>query len=65
MGALKPFLFSCDSHINEPKGLWVDSLPPALKDRALRPKKDDKYFYVEGNGQTLMRMQVGGRRIWQ
>jgi predicted TIM-barrel fold metal-dependent hydrolase len=55
---VKPFIFSCDSHINEPKTLWLDALPAALKDKALRTRKDEKYFYVDGNGQTLMRMQV-------
>ena len=56
---MKPFLFSCDSHINEPKTLWLDNLPTALKDKALQTKKDEKYFYVAGNGQNLMRMQIG------
>lgn len=55
---MRPFLFSCDAHINEPKTLWLDRLPTTLKDRALQPRKDDKYFYVEGNGKRLMRMQV-------
>ncbi len=55
---MKPFLFSCDSHINEPKTLWLDKLPPSMKDRGLATKKDEKYFYLEANGQTLMRMQI-------
>jgi predicted TIM-barrel fold metal-dependent hydrolase len=55
---MKPFLFSCDSHINEPKTLWLDKLPPSMKDRGLATKKDEKYFYMEANGQILMRMQI-------
>ena len=55
---MKPFLFSCDSHINEPKTLWLDKLPAGLKDRGLSTKKDEKYFYLEANGQILLRMQI-------
>ena len=55
---MKPFLFSCDSHINEPKNLWLDKLPASLKDKGIKTKKDEKYFYLEANGQVLMRMQI-------
>lgn len=55
---MKPFVFSCDSHVNEPRTLWQDHLPAAMKDRALQTKKDDRYFYVTGNDKTLMRMQI-------
>lgn len=55
---MKPFVFSCDSHVNEPRTLWQDKLPAAMKDKAIQPRKDEKYFSVLGNGKTLMRMQV-------
>jgi predicted TIM-barrel fold metal-dependent hydrolase len=55
---MKPFLFSCDSHINEPKTLWLDNLPSAMRDRAIQTKKDERHFYLTGNGLQLMKMQV-------
>ena len=55
---MKPFLFSCDSHINEPKSLWQDNLPVHLRDRAIHAKKDERYFYLVGNGLQLMKMQI-------
>ena len=37
---MKPFVFSCDSHINEPKDLWLANLPPAMRDKGLGTRKD-------------------------
>jgi len=55
---MKPFVLSCDSHVVEPKSLWVDGLPASMRDKALRARKDEKNFFVEGNGMTLLKMQV-------
>jgi len=55
---MKPYVLSCDSHVVEPHSLWVDGLPANMRDKALRPRKDEKNFFVEGNGMTLLKMQV-------
>lgn len=55
---MKPYVFSCDSHVVEPRSLWADKLPASMKDRGLMPRKDEKNFFVDGNGQVLLKMQV-------
>jgi len=55
---MKPYVFSCDSHVVEPRALWADKLPAGLRDKALMTRKDEKNFFVDGNGQTLLKMQV-------
>ncbi|WP_084582351.1 amidohydrolase family protein [Sphingomonas azotifigens] len=55
---MKPFVLSCDSHVVEPKDLWAERLPASLRDRAFRSRKDEKNFFVEANGMTLLKMQV-------
>lgn len=55
---MKPFVLSCDSHVVEPKSLWLEGLPVGMRDRALKMRKDEKNFFVDGNGMVLMKMQV-------
>lgn len=55
---MKPYVLSCDSHVVEPKTLWADGLPVGMRDKALLPRKDEKNFFVDGNGMTLLKMQV-------
>jgi len=55
---MKPFVLSCDSHAVEPRTLWADKLPVGMRDKALMTRKDDKNFFVDGNGMTLLKMQV-------
>ncbi|HSV47789.1 MAG TPA: hypothetical protein VLJ58_18515, partial [Ramlibacter sp.] len=53
------FVFSMDSHVVEPRGLWQEGLPPALRDRALRAERREGYLVMTADGQDLHRMQVG------
>ena len=55
---MKPFVLSCDSHVVEPKDLWLQGLPVGMRDKGLQTRKNDKNFFVEGNGMTLLKMQV-------
>ncbi|MGE0387445.1 MAG: amidohydrolase family protein [Gammaproteobacteria bacterium] len=55
---MKPFIFSADAHVNEPKGLWQDQLPASMKDYALRTSRDDTYFYTMCGERVLHRMQL-------
>ena len=55
---MKPFVLSCDSHVVEPLDLWAEGLPANMRDKAFRSRKDEKNFFVEANGMTLLKMQV-------
>jgi len=55
---MKPYVFSCDSHVVEPRNLWAENLPASMRDKALMTRKDEKNFFVDGNGVTLLKMQV-------
>jgi len=55
---MKPFVLSCDSHVVEPRALWAENLPSGMRDKALMTRKDEKNFFVDGNGMTLLKMQV-------
>ncbi|MCP1472359.1 putative TIM-barrel fold metal-dependent hydrolase [Sphingobium sp. OAS761] len=55
---MKPYVLSCDSHVVEPRTLWADNLPASMRDKGLATRKDEKNFFVEGNGKTLLKMQV-------
>ena len=54
-----PFVFSMDSHVVEPRPLWQEGLPAALRDRALRAERRDGYIVMTADGKDLHRMQVG------
>jgi predicted TIM-barrel fold metal-dependent hydrolase len=56
---MTPFVFSMDSHVVEPRPLWQEGLPPALRDRALRAERRDGYIVMTADGVDLHRMQVG------
>lgn len=55
---MKPYVLSCDSHVVEPRTLWADNLPSSMRDKGLMTRKDEKNFFVDGNGMTLLKMQV-------
>jgi len=57
---MNPFVFSMDSHVVEPRGLWQEMLPARFKDRALRSERqEDRYIAMVADGKTLHRMQIG------
>lgn len=53
------YVFSMDSHVAEPRTLWMDNLPAHLKGRALQAKRDEKYISMVADNMVLHRMQVG------
>ena len=53
------FIFSMDSHVVEPRGLWQDLLPASLKDRGLRTERDGQYITMIGDNKKIHRMQIG------
>ena len=56
---MKPYVFSMDSHVVEPRPLWQDGLPAHLRDRALRAERRDGYLVMTADGKDLHRMQIG------
>lgn len=53
------YVFSMDSHVVEPRGLWQELLPASLKDRGLRSERDGPYITMIGDNKPIHRMQVG------
>lgn len=59
MSSSQPYVFSMDSHVVEPRGLWQDLLPASLKDRGLRTERDGPYITMIGDNKKIHRMQIG------
>ena len=52
------FVFSADSHIQEPGDLYLEALPASLKRHALRATRDEKNAILMGTeGNVIFRMQ--------
>ena len=65
----KPFVFSADAHVMEPRDLYLDGLPASLKSQALRATRDEKGAILMGTeDKVIFRMQPvmeefsGGKR---
>jgi predicted TIM-barrel fold metal-dependent hydrolase len=56
---MKPYIFSMDSHVVEPRTLWQDGLPARFRDRALRAERREGYLVMTADGKDLHRMQIG------
>ena len=52
---MKPFVFSADSHIGEPRGLFSNGLPDRLGDHALVTLKTDDELQVKIGDRLLTR----------
>jgi len=59
---MKPFVFSADSHIQEPDALYVDGLPAKLKRHALHVRKDGDYLIAGTEEKTIHRLRLGKHR---
>ena len=56
---MKPFVFSADSHILEPKTLFVDGLPPSLRSHAMVSRKQDDHLVTGNEHKVIYRLRVG------
>ncbi len=56
---MKPFIFSADSHVMEPKTLFLDNLPASLKSHAIHTKKVDDALITGTEHKTIYRLRVG------
>jgi predicted TIM-barrel fold metal-dependent hydrolase len=56
---MKPFVFSADSHIMEPKTLFLDELPASLKRHAIHARKVDDYLVTGTEDKVIYRLKVG------
>ena len=59
---MKPFVFSADSHIQEPDALYVDGLPASLKRYALQVRKDGDYLIAGTDEKQIHRLRLGKHR---
>jgi len=53
------FIFSMDAHIIEPKTLWYERLPAAMKERGPRGEKKDGYLNIICDNKIVHRMNMG------
>lgn len=53
---VRPFVFSCDAHIAEPKDLFLEKMPAHLKQYAIHTRMGEKYRETCIGDQVLLRM---------
>ena len=58
---MKPFIFSADAHVMEPKTLFLDKLPAALKPHAIHSWKQDDFLITGTEHKTIYRLRVGAK----
>jgi predicted TIM-barrel fold metal-dependent hydrolase len=59
---MKPFVFSADSHIMEPAGIFLDGLPASLKDHAIHARKEGEFLITGTKDKIIYRLRVGQHR---
>lgn len=59
---MKPYVFSADSHVMEPEGLFLDGLPASLKDHAIHARKEGDYLVTGTKDKIIYRLRVGQHR---
>ena len=59
---MKPFVFSADSHIMEPSGIFLDGLPASLKKHAIHARKEGEYLITGTEEKIIYRLRVGKHR---
>jgi predicted TIM-barrel fold metal-dependent hydrolase len=59
---MKPFVFSADSHIMEPAGIFLDGLPASLKDHAIHARKEGEFLITGTKYKIIYRLRVGQHR---
>jgi predicted TIM-barrel fold metal-dependent hydrolase len=59
---MKSFVFSADSHIMEPAGLFLDGLPASLKDHAIHARKEGEFLITGTKEKIIYRLRVGQHR---
>lgn len=55
---MSTLVFSADSHVVEPKGLYQDRLPESMRDRALQTERTDQHLLLKGDGRVLQKMML-------
>jgi predicted TIM-barrel fold metal-dependent hydrolase len=59
---VKPFVFSSDSHLLEPKDLFTAGLPENLKRHAIHSRFEDPYMIAGTAEKVIHRMRLGPQR---
>ena len=55
---MKPFIFSADSHVREPNGLFLDGLPASLKPHAVRVVKEGDTMITRTDHKVIFRLRL-------
>ena len=56
---MKPFIFSADAHVMEPKTLFLDKLPASLRRHAIHARKEDDFLITGTEDKIIYRLRVG------
>lgn len=56
---MTPFIFSADSHVMEPKTLFLDNLPAALQKHAIHARKEGDFMITGTADKVIYRLRVG------
>jgi predicted TIM-barrel fold metal-dependent hydrolase len=60
--AMKPFVFSADSHVMEPATIFLDGLPASLKKHAIHSRKEGDFLITGTEDKVIYRLRVGQHR---
>jgi predicted TIM-barrel fold metal-dependent hydrolase len=55
---MKPFVFSADGHLREPKDLFSEGLPPALREKGPHTRKDGDYILLMAGEKVIHRVRM-------
>ncbi|MBV9842309.1 MAG: amidohydrolase [Sphingomonadaceae bacterium] len=56
---MKHFVFSADSHVMEPRTLFLDALPASLKGHAMQARKVDDFIVTGTDHKVIYKLRVG------
>ena len=56
---MKHFVFSADSHVMEPRTLFLDELPASLKSHAMQARKIDDFIVTGTDHKVIYKLRVG------
>lgn len=59
---MKPFVFSADSHVLEPKDLFTAGLPESLKRHAIHGRYEEPYMITGTQDKVIHRLRLGPQR---
>ena len=60
---MKPFVFSADGHIREPKDLFTTNLPLSMRQHSIRAERRDEYMVTLAGEKIIHRVRLGTEKM--